>query len=388
MAWGEYFPKVTEVIYLDHNATTPVLLEVVEAMMPWLTEQWGNPSSVHRAGQAARRAVEEAREKVAEWLDAEPNQIIFTSGATEANNAAIHSALIGQPRKRHIVTSAVEHSAVLAYCDYVETHHRVEVTRLSVDGDGLLSLAKLESAIRPDTALVSLMWANNETGVIWPVDEFAEVCHRRGVLFHTDAVQAVGKVPVSFAACGADFLSLSGHKFGAPKGVGALILADSGKFNPLIFGGKQESGHRGGTENVAAIVALAAAADIQRLGGLGRWESVAALRDELERTILEIVPQMRIHGVASRRLPNTSNLWLPGIDADAIVTYLSQQGICVSSGSACLESAITPSHVILAMTGSHETASESVRFSLGLASKKDEVSQTVEGVRQFALACV
>lgn len=374
-------------IYLDHNATTPVLPEAVEAMMPWLTEQWGNPSSVHRAGQAARRAVEEAREKVAEWLDAEPNQIIFTSGATEANNATIHSALIGQPGKRHIVTSAVEHSAVLAYCDYLETYHGVEVTRLSVDGDGLLSLAALESAIRPVTALVSLMWANNETGVIWPIEEFAGVCRRRGVLFHTDAVQAVGKIPVSFAACGADFLTLSGHKFGAPKGVGALIVGYPDQYHPLIFGGKQESGHRGGTENVAGIVAFGAAAEHRRLACLDRWDGVIRLRDQLERAILDVVPRMQVHGSTGPRLPNTTNLWLPGYDADAMVTFLSQRGICVSSGSACLESAISPSHVILAMTGSHETATESVRFSLGPESTRDDIINTIEAVGQFATIC-
>jgi cysteine desulfurase len=385
VASGEYVSRVSEVIYLDHNATTPVLPEAVEAMMPWLTTQWGNPSSAHRAGKAARRAVEEAREKVAEWLEAESNQIIFTSGATEANNAAIHSALIRQPGKRHIVTSAVEHSAVLAYCYYVETHHGVEITRLSVDPDGLLSPPELESAIRPDTALVSLMWANNETGVIWPVDEFAEVCRRHGVLFHTDAVQSVGKIPVSFAACGADFLTLSGHKFGGPKGVGALIVVSPDQYHPLIFGGKQESGYRGGTENVTGIVALGAAAEQQRLAGLDRWDGVKKIRDQLERAILDVVPHMRVHGSTSPRLPNTSNLWLPEIDADAIVTFLSQRGICVSSGSACLESAISPSHVILAMSGSHEVATESIRISFGLESTMAELEELMKSIDQFAV---
>lgn len=387
MAWGEYVPRVTEVIYLDHNATTPVLPEAVEAMMPWLTEHWGNPSSVHRAGQAARRAVEEAREKVAEWLDAEPNQIIFTSGATEANNAAIHSALIGQPGKRHIVTSAVEHSAVLAYCDYLETYHGVEVTRLSVDGDGLLSLAALESAIRPDTALVSLMWANNETGVIWPIEEFAGVCRRRGVLFHTDAVQAVGKIPICFRKSGADFLSLSGHKFGAPKGAGALLVSEPEAFTPLVFGGKQENGHRGGTENVTGNVALGAAAEFQSVHGLRRWVRISELRDEFERRVATVVPGALAHGAKSARLPNTSNLWLPKMDGDAVVTFLSQKGICISSGSACLESAIAPSHVVLAMTGSNDRASESIRISLGLDSTEYEVQRILDSLEAFAIAC-
>lgn len=374
-------------IYLDHNATTPVLPEAVEAMMPWLTTEWGNPSSAHVAGRAARRAVESARETLADWLGAEPEQIIFTSGATEANNAAIHSAVFGQTGKRHLVTSVVEHSAVLAYCEYLENHHEVEITRLPVETNGSLSLESLDSAIRPDTALVSLMWANNETGVIWPVEEIAAICRKHRVPFHSDAVQAVGKIPVSFKTSGADFLSLSGHKIGAPKGVGALIVSDPDSFLPLLFGGKQEVGKRGGTENVAGIVAVGAAAKHRKSKGLHDWERIREIRGELERTLAAVVPGSSIHGAEMPRLPNTSNVWLPGLDADAIVTFLSQQGICVSSGSACLESAIAPSHVISAMIGSHEAASESVRFSFGTASTRNDAAKVVEAVEQFALIC-
>lgn len=352
-------------IYLDHNATTPVLPEVLEAMLPWLTTNWGNPSSIHGPGRTARRAVEDARTKVAALVGAHPEQVVFTSGATEANNAALHSALIRDPSKRHIVTSAVEHSAVLAYCDYLERHHGVEITRLPVDVQGGLSYDHLRAAIRPDTALVSLMWANNETGVIWPITEYAAICAAAGVPIHTDAVQAVGKIPVHFEESGASFLSLSGHKFGAPKGIGALIIADPETFEPLILGGKQERGLRGGTESVPLIVALGVASEIAHDRGNDTWNEVARLRDEFEASVLCRFSDSEVNGAANHRLPNTSNLHLPGMDGDALVTFLDQHGICVSSGSACLESAITPSHVILAMSDSHERASESLRISIG-----------------------
>ncbi|WP_038160212.1 cysteine desulfurase family protein [Verrucomicrobium sp. BvORR106] len=370
-------------IYLDHNATTLPFPEAIDAMLPWL-HHCGNPSSIHATGREARRAVEAARHSVAEYLGAEAQQVIFTSGATEANNTAIHSALLRQPSKRHLITSSVEHSAVLAYCDYLEQHHGVEVTRLPVGIDGSLPMDALRNALRDDTALVSLMWANNETGVMWPISEFTKVCVEAGVPFHTDAVQAVGKVPVQFATCGANYLSLSGHKFGAPKGIGALIVADPERFMPLLHGGKQEQGHRGGTENVAHIVALGAAAEQSKLQGRTRWERVAKLRDQLEVRVAQRFPEAEAHGVTVLRLPNTSNLYFPGMDSDALVTYLDAQGIAVSSGSACLESALAPSHVILAMTDSYERASESIRISLGPASTNEEVQRLVDAVEIYA----
>lgn len=370
-------------IYLDHNATTPVLPEVLEAMLPWFSSQWGNPSSIHGPGRAARRAIEEARGKVARLVGARPEQIVFTSGATEANNSAIHSAMLCDPSKRHVVTSTVEHSAVLAFCDYLERHHRVEVTRLPVNMDGMLSISDLRNAIRPDTAVVSLMWANNETGVIWPVTEYSEICAKRGVPLLTDAVQAVGKIAVDFKESGASFLSLSGHKFGAPKGIGALVVARPHDFTPLIVGGKQELGHRGGTENVAGIVALGMAAEIACTRGADAWDKAAKLRDTFERTLLERIPGATINGAANKRLPNTSNLYLPGSDGDALVTFMDQQGICISSGSACLESAITPSHVILAMSESHDRAGESVRVSLGLESTQSDLEVFADALEAF-----
>jgi len=371
-------------IYLDYNATGPILPEVQEAMKPWLNAQWGNPSSVYAHGRTAKRAVEEARQKLAVFIGANPEQILFTSGATEANNAAIHSALLQQPGRRHIVTSMVEHSAVLAYCDHLERYWKVEVTRLPVDPSGMISMDDLRNAIRPDTAIVSLMWANNETGVIWPVEDFAEICTTKNVFLHTDAVQAVGKVHVRFRDSGASYLSLSGHKFGSPKGIGALVVSNPETFVPLVVGGKQENGLRGGTENVAHIVALGIAAELAHTRGLASWEKIEKLRDEFEIKLNERFPDARVHGKDTLRLPNTSNIHFPGIDGDALVTFLDQRDICVSSGSACLESAITPSHVILAMTGSHDEASESIRVSLGLETSMDEVNHLISAIEAFA----
>jgi cysteine desulfurase len=377
------FYSKTALIYLDHNATTPVLPEVAETMIPWLTTNWGNPSSIHAPGRAARRAIEEARSKVATLVGAYPEQVLFTSGATEANNSAIHSVLIHDPTKRHIVTSVVEHSAILTYCDFVKRHHGVEITCLPVDAYGMISNDDLKAAIRPDTALVSLMWANNETGVIWPIAEFSKICGDAGVPFHTDAVQAIGKVPVHFGKCGASFLSISGHKIGSPKGIGALILSEPTSFEPLIYGGKQERGMRGGTENVPLIVALGAAAEIVSQRDAGCWNPIKKLRDEFEQMLIQRIPRAAINGGGTERLPNTSNVYLPGLDGEAMVTFLDQQGICVSSGSACMESAITPSHVIHAMTKSYARASESIRVSLGQESTNKVLQRLVKSLETF-----
>ncbi len=376
------------VIYLDHNATTPVLPQVRDAMLPYLEAEWGNPSSIYQLGRAAYRAIEDARRKVAALVDAEPEQVVFTSGATEANNAALHSAVFRDPAKRHVVTSAVEHSAVLAYCDYLERVHGVEITRLPVNAEGALDPDDLRQAIRNYTAVVSLMWANNETGVIWPMLELASVCTDAGVPLHTDAVQAVGKIPVSFRNAGLDFLTLSAHKIGGPKGVGALVVRDSESFLPLIHGGKQEAGRRGGTENVAQIVGLGKAAEIAMNQAFQCWGPIATLRDDFESAVMARIKGAQINGGRFARLPNTSNLYLPGLDGDAVVTFLDQQGICISSGSACLESAIAPSHVLLAMNGSHEQASESIRVSLGQESTVGELEQLLTALEAFVAANV
>ncbi len=371
-------------IFLDHNATSPILSEAKEVMMKCLGEDWGNPSSIYGIGRIARSAVEEARGRVAALLGCDPGQVIFTSSATEANNAAIHSAIYATHDKRHIVTSSVEHSAVLSYCEYLESVHGAEVTRLPVLPDGGLEPGTLNQAIRPDTSIVSLMWANNETGVIWPIDELASICKENGVPFHSDAVQAVGKIRVSFLESGLNSLTLSGHKFGAPKGVGALIVNDPDKFVPFIYGGKQELGMRGGTENVPCIVGIGKAAEIVNERYTKVSECISSLRVYFESEIQKAIGGCQINGVGQERLPNTSNVYLPGLDGDALVTFLDQKGICISSGSACMENAITPSHVLLAMSGSHDVANESIRVSLGSENTKQDVDQLVTEILEFS----
>ena len=374
------YGRLFNVIYLDHNATTPIDPEVLEAMMPYLTSEWGNPSSAYRFGALARTAIDEARERVSELVSAQPDEVIFTSSATESNNTAIHSAIHSNRSRRHVITSTVEHSSVLNYLRALELEG-YRVSYLPVDHDGALSVTDLENALTPDTALVSLMWANNETGVLFPIKRIVEICRSRGVLFHCDAVQAVGKIDVADVGREVDFLTLSGHKLGAPKGIGAIVDRSGGKFTPLIHGGKQQDGRRGGTENVAMIVGLGKAAS---LVALRRWESVNALRVQFEKQVASQIRGAQIHGQASPRLPNTTNIGLPGIEGDAAVTYLDANGICASSGSACMESSLSPSHVILAMLNDHRKASECVRFSLGPGTRAEEMNQVVEALVRFA----
>lgn len=365
-------------IYLDHNATTPPEPAVLDAMMPYFNEKWGNPSSAYRFADEARKAIDGSRETIASALGATASNVVFTSGATESINSAIHSATIRYPEKKHIVTSAVEHSATLAYCEHLERDFGFEVTRLGVDQDGNLDTEELRRSIRTDTSLVSLIWANNETGVIWPIEAYATICREKGVLFHVDGVQAVGKIPVSFESCGADFLSFSGHKIGCPKGIGGLLIAEPNKFKPLLYGGKQENGLRGGTENTALIVGLAKSVELcTSPENMLAWNEIRDIRDKLEIQLQSNIPNVAVNGQKAVKLPNTLSLHLPGIDSDAAVTYLDQKGICVSSGSACMEGAITPSHVIYAMSGSHEKASETLRVSLGRQSTKEDLDRLV-----------
>ena len=366
-------------IYLDHNATSPVLPEVIDAMMPYFVSEWGNPSSNYRFSSAPKKAMEASRIQVASLINASPLEILFTSCATESNNTALHAALAAQPTKKHIVTSTVEHASVLACCSAYEKLG-YKVTYLPVDPDGLLSVDELSRALTPDTAVVSLMWANNETGVIFPVSEIALVCHAHGVLFHCDAVQAVGKVSVDMQRVAADYLSISGHKLGTPKGVGALYVRSHAPFYPLLHGGNQEKTRRGGTENVPYIVGLGVAA-AKAAAALPDYEiTVAPLRDRLEELILKSICGAAINGHPSNRLPNTTNIHLPGLDNTAVLTFLDQADICVSSGSACMQSAITPSHVISAMSHSSKRADESIRFSLGLSNTLDEITKTAEKI--------
>jgi len=367
------------VIYLDHNATTPVLPEVFEAMRPYFTEQWGNPSSSYKFGAKLKTVIETARAQVAELIGAQSRDVIFTSCATESNNAAIHAALKANPGKRHIVTSAVEHSSVLNYCMALEKDG-YRVTYLPVDRDGLLKLADLENAITDETAVVSLMWANNETGVLFPVKEIAEICRARGVLFHCDAVQTAGKLAIDVRRVQADYLSLTGHKFHAPKGVGALYVRRKAPFSPLIHGGHQERNRRGGTECVPLIVGMGKAAELARKHLPGYDKKVRPLRDALEEGILNSIPNTELNGHKTQRLANTTNITFHGIESEALLILLDQEGICASSGSACLADSDEPSHVVKAMKPDSAASRQMIRFSLDAATTRQDVAQTIKAV--------
>lgn len=363
--------------YFDNNATTPVTPEVLEAMLPFLTEHWGNPSSAYSFGHELAKHIEAAREKAAALVGAEPREIVFTSCGTESINTAIQSALAVVPEKRHVITTAVEHSATLKYCRSLQKRG-VKVTVLPVDAEGALAPGLLEESIRPDTAMVSVMWANNETGVLFPIAEIAAICRKRGVLCHTDAVQVAGKLPINAHALGVDVLSLSGHKFNAPKGVGLLYVKRHTRFEPYLVGGSQERGRRGGTENVAGIVALGRAAEL----ALSRLEDenrgVRELRDRLEGSILRKIAGTFRNGAEEPRLPNTSNIAFEGVEAEGILLLLDQAGICASSGSACTAGSLDPSHVLIAMGCSAERARASVRFSLGVENTAEEVDRVLD----------
>ncbi|MBI2058406.1 MAG: aminotransferase class V-fold PLP-dependent enzyme [Nitrospirae bacterium] len=366
-------------IYLDHNATTPVLPEVLETMMPYFTKEWGNPSSSYKFGSKLKTVIEQAREQVAQLIGAHPMEIIFTSCATESNNAAIHAVLKANPGKRHIITSSVEHSSVLNYCKALEKDG-YRVTYLPVDREGLMKPADLETAITGETAIVSLMWANNETGVLYPVKEIAEICRSRGVFFHCDAVQAAGKVEIDARKAPLDFLSLTGHKFHAPKGIGALYIRRKAPFSPLIVGGHQERRLRGGTESVPLIVGMGKAAELVGKSLPAYDKRVGPLRDALEAGILGSIPYGELNGHKTFRLANTTNLTFRGIESEALLLLLDQEGICASSGSACLAGSDEPSHVVKAMKPDSSASRQMIRFSLAPSNTSDEVSAAVGAV--------
>jgi cysteine desulfurase len=365
-------------IYLDNNATTQVAPEVVEAMAPFFGELYGNASSMHSFGGQVKQHVERAREQVAALIGADPAEIVFTSCGTESDNTAIHATLEAyEARRRHIITSRVEHLAVLSVCRYHGTHG-YRVTELPVDREGLLDLEQLNDAITSDTAIVSLMWANNETGVLFPIEEIAAICQRKGVVFHTDAVQAVGKLPVDMSRVPVDMLSLSGHKLHAPKGVGVLYVRKGTRFSPFMYGGHQESGKRPGTENVPYIVGLGRAAELAREHVAEENTRVPALRDKLEEGLLASCPDAKLNGHKQRRLPNTTNISFEYIEGEAILLMLDQLGICASSGSACTSGSLDPSHVMRAMGVPFTAAHGSIRFSLSRYNTEDEIDFVVE----------
>lgn len=361
-------------IYLDNNATTPVAPECIEVMLRCLREDFGNPSSKHWLGEAAKSHVLAARARVSALLEASPAEIVFTSSGTEANHLAILGALALAPDRRHLVTSRVEHPASLALLRHLESRG-VRVTYLGVDSEGRLDLGELERALTPDTALVSLMWANNETGVLFPIEEASALVKARGILFHSDAVQAVGKIAIDLGKVPVDFLSLSGHKLHAPKGTGALFVRKGLKLPPLLFG-HQERGRRGGTENVPGIAAFGIAAELSRDAcAAGR---VAALRDRLERELLARLPTATVIGAGAPRVGNTTSLCLGTLAAETVLGRLDRAGICASAGAACTSAGSEPSHVLTAMGLKPEAALATIRFSLSRYTTVDEVERVVE----------
>jgi cysteine desulfurase len=359
-------------IYFDNNATTRVAPEVVDAMLPFLRDQWGNPSSIYGFGRQLAKPLELAREKVAALINAEPREIIFTSGGTESINSALQSAIDTRPQKRHLVTTAVEHPATIKFCARLK-NLGFEVTILPVNSDGLLDLQLLERSIRPETAIVSVMTANNETGVLFPVEEIAAICRSKDVLFQTDAVQAAGKVKIDVKESGVDFLALSAHKLYAPKGVGILYVKRGVKYQPYVIGGGQEQGRRAGTENVASMVGFGRAAELAMAHLKEPNPRIRALRDKLENGILQAIDGVSVNGSRAMRLPNTTNLSFDGVEAEGILLLLDEQGVCASSGSACTSGSHDPSPVLLAMGCDVARARASVRFSLGIYSTEAEV---------------
>lgn len=367
----------SDIIYLDNNGTTAVDPAVIAEMMPYLTDFYGNPSSAYGFGSQVKEAVEIARAQVAALLGCIPGEIIFTSCGTESSNAAIQSALAIDPDRQHIVTSTVEHSAIIKHGEAL-ARRGIEVTWLPVDEFGQIDLADLENAVREDTAIVSLMWANNETGVLFPIEKAAEIARAKGALFHTDAVQAVGKIPINLANSKINFLSVSGHKLHCPKGVGVLYANRKSRFNSFLMGGGQENGKRAGTENVPYIVALGKAAELAGAAMVEENVEVKALRDHFENTLLTALDGIEVNGDRENRLPNTSNVAISGIESEALLILLDQKNICCSGGSACTTGSLSPSHVLTAMGFSTERARSSIRFSFSRYNTKEEVDRALE----------
>jgi cysteine desulfurase len=367
-------------IYLDHNATTPILPEVLAAMMPYLTEEFGNASSIHTYGQKARGAVEQARLSVAELLGASEAEITFNSGGTESNNQSILGAVGAAPgARKHVITSAIEHAAVLDTCKAL-VDQGVEVTFLPVNREGLVNPEEVQHAIRPETVLITIMLANNETGTIEPIEKIGKIAGEKGIAFHTDAVQAAGKIPIDVESLGVHLLSISAHKFGGPKGVGALYVRKGRQLRPLMYGGHSERDRRPGTENVAGIAGMGKAAEIARLRLSDEARRVQAMRDRLERGLLDRVPQSRVNSANAPRTPNTSNITFPFVEGEAMVIALDLRGIACSTGAACSSGAVEPSHVLTALGLAAEDARATLRLSLGHQTKEEEIDYALETI--------
>jgi len=380
-------------IYLDYNATTPLKPQVYEAMLPYLKGYYGNPSSIHWAGQAAREALMVARERVANLFHVDPQSIVFTSGGTEANNLALKGVFEMLPKKGcHIVTTQVEHKSILECCEYLKKRG-AEITYVPVYPNGQIDLKALKNALRPDTILISVQAANNETGVLMPLKEIAQIAQAHHILFHTDAVQWCGKKELLLETLPIDLISISSHKIYGPKGAGALILRQGLKLEALLHGGNQERKRRGGTENVAALVGFGAACDCARETMKEEALRTQALRNTLEQGILETIPETLLNGQGSPRVPNTLNISFKGIEAEGLLLNLDLKGIAVSSGSACSSGSLEPSHVLIAMGRSEEEVS-SIRFSLGYETKEEDIAtvlevlpEMVEHLRKLNEAC-
>ncbi|NLW33860.1 MAG: cysteine desulfurase NifS [Syntrophorhabdus aromaticivorans] len=364
-------------IYLDNNATTQVASEVLDAMVPYLHDLYGNPSSMHSFGGQVAKTIREARERVAHLIGADFEEVIFTSCGTESDNTAILSALAVNPDRKHIVTSRVEHPAVKVLCEHLKGKG-YNVTELAVDSEGRLDMEQYENSLTRDTAVVSLMWANNETGVIFPVEEAAQLAGDRDIFFHTDAVQAVGKIPINLKDNSISMLSLSGHKLHAPKGVGALYVRKGTRYSPFLIGGHQEKGRRGGTENTAGIIALGKACELAERNMEAENRKVKYLRDKLETELLKRIPNSRVNGDTVNRLPNTTNISFEFVEGEGILLLMDGFGICASSGSACTSGSLQPSHVLRAMGVPFTMAHGSVRFSLSIYNTEDEIDFVIE----------
>ena len=364
-------------VYVDNNATTKVAPEVLEEMMPYFSEFYGNPSSMHFFGGQVQKKVNEAREKVADFLGAEPSEIVFTSCGTESDNAGILGTLDSYPEKRHLITTRVEHPAVGNVCTYLG-RKGYRVTELSVDREGRLDLDELRESITDQTAVVTVMYANNETGVIFPVEEIGEIVKAKGIPFHTDAVQAVGKIPLNMKKSTIDMLSSSGHKLHAPKGIGVLYIRKGTKFSPFLIGGHQEKGRRGGTENVPYIIGVGKAFELAKKHLDDENTRVKALRDYLEQKLLEKIPNTLVNGDRKNKLPNTVSVSFEFVEGESILLLLSDLGICASSGSACTSGSLEPSHVLRAMGVPFTAAHGSIRFSLSIYNTKEEMDYIIE----------
>ncbi|MEO1445006.1 MAG: cysteine desulfurase NifS [Cyanobacteria bacterium J06635_11] len=363
------------VTYLDNNATTQIDPIVLQTMLPYLSDFYGNPSSMHSFGGQVGAAIQDARSQVADLLGAEATEIVFNSCGSEGNNTAIHAALAAQPEKRHIVTTAVEHPAILNVCKHL-AKKGYTVTYLSVDGRGQLDLMEVEAAITGGTALVTAMYANNETGVIFPIEQIGAIAKERGATFHVDAVQAVGKIPINLKNSTIDLLTLSGHKLHAPKGIGALYTRRGFRFRPFLLGGHQERGRRAGTPNVASIVALGKAAELAQQQLLA-VDKEAQLRDLLEQQLLALIPDCEVNGGGTARLPNTTNIGFKYIEGEAILFMLDKHGICASSGSACTSGSLDPSHVLTSMGLPYTILHGSIRFSLSRFTTEADIQQVL-----------